>query len=213
MPPSPQRRDDNENVETNERVLSWLPSAGIDYEVLENDLKEYLGVERARQPRDSRSGYRNWGSDYMAPTTHQRGACDAPSLTVRTPTIFGPYNDLGGTPWTDSEQWVPNSQSIYAKRKTGIPFDPKPRDACQPSKAKSNRPLKKRSVKEPKVPRASSGKLSLASLGVVWSYLTAIDHVIGSDEGQTDKVYLECRRLKSLLHMLAACCDQEPMHE
>jgi hypothetical protein len=207
---SPQRRDDNDNVRTNERVLSWLPSADTGYEVLGNDLWEHLRVKRARQPRDSRSGYRNWGSDYMASIAHQQSCCDAPGLTVLTPTVFGPYNDLDGTPWTDSEKWVPNSRSVYAKRKTAIPFDPKPRDACQPYKAKSNRLLKKCNVKEP---GASSGKLSLAPLRVVWSYLTEIDHVIGLDEGQTDKVYLECRRLKSLLHTIAACCDQEPMHE
>lgn len=206
MPPSPQRRDDNEGVKTDERVLSWLD---IVYKVVENDLREHLGVERARQPRDSRSGYRNWASDYA----HQRSYCDIPGLTVLPPTIFGPCNDLDGSPWTEFEQRVPNSQSTYAKRKTGIPFDPKPRDACQPYKAKFNRSLKKCNVKEPKEPRASSGKLSLVSLRVVWSYLTQVDHVIGSDEGQTDKVYLECRRLKSLLHMLAACCNQEPMHE
>lgn len=209
MPPSPQRRDDNEGVRTDERVLSWLPPTDIVYEVLENDLREYPGVERARQPRDSRSGYRNWASDYA----HQWSYCDIPGLAVLPPTILGPCNDLDGSPWTEFEQRVPNSQSTYAKRKTGIPFDPKPRDACQPYKAKSNRSLKKCNIKEPKEPRASSGKLSLVSLRVVWSYLTEVDHVIGSDEGQTDKVYLECRRLKSLLHMLAPCCNQEPMHK
>jgi hypothetical protein len=206
MPSSPQRRNDNEDVETNERVLSWLPSADIVHEALENDLREYFGVERARQPKDSRSGYRNWRRDYMASITHQRNCYDNPDLTVLTPTIFGPYNDLDGTSWADSEQRGPNSQSIYAERKIGMPFDGKPRDACQSYKAKCN-------VKEPKEPGASSRKLSLASLRVVWSYLTGIDHVIGPDEGQTDKVYLECRRLKSLLHTLAACCGQEPMHE
>jgi hypothetical protein len=207
MPSSPQRRNDNEDVETNERVRSWLSSADIAHDVLENRLK------RARQPRNSRSGYRNWGRDYMVSITHQRSYCDDPDLTVPTPTIFIPYNDPDGASWTDSEQWVSNSQSIYAERKTGIPFDAIPRDACQLYEAKFNRPLKKGNVKELKEPGASSGKLSLAPLRVVWSYLTEIDHVIGLDEGQTDKVYLECRRLKSLLHTIAACCDQEPMHE
>jgi hypothetical protein len=214
MPPRPQRRDYNEDVGTDDRVLWFLPSEDIEYNVLATDIRPFLSVERARDPRDDRSGYHNRDSDYMASSTHQRSHCDALSLTVVTPTIPGPYKDLGGTPWTDSEQWVPNGQSIYAKRKTAMPFDRKTRDASQPyTKPEFNRSFEQSSVKGPKASRASSGKLSLASLRAIQSYLTEIDHVIGPDEGQIDKVYLECRRLKSLLRTLAICCDQEPTHE
>lgn len=214
MSPRPQRRDDNEDVGTNERLLCFLPSEDIDFNISASDIWGFLGVERARRPRDDRSGYHNQGSDYMASSTHQCSHCDALSLTVLTPTIPGPHKDLGETPWTDSEQWVPNSQPIYAKKKTEMPFDRKTRDASQPyTKTEFNRSFEQSSVKGPKASHASSGKLSLASLRVIQSYLTEIDHVIGLDEGQIDKVYLECRRLKSLLRTLATCCDQEPTHE
>jgi hypothetical protein len=93
-------------------------------------------------------------------------------------------------------------------------FDRNTRDTGQTSiKTEFDRFFEQSSGKGPKASRASSGKLSLASLRVVQSYLTEIDHVIGPDEGQIDKVYLECRRLKSLLRTLAICCDQEPTHE
>jgi hypothetical protein len=207
MSPHLPRRDDNEDVGTNERPLYFPPSGDIEYNILASDVRPYLSVERARYPRDDRSGYRNRGSDHMASSTHQ-------PLTARTPTIPGPYKDLGGTPWTDSEQWVPNGKSIYTKRKTEIPFDRKTRDASQPYiKTEFNRLFEQSSVKGPKASRASSGKLSLVSLRVIQSYLTEIDHVIGPDEEQIDKVYLECRRLRSLLRTLATCCDQEPTHE
>jgi hypothetical protein len=214
MSPRPQRRDDNEDVGTDERVLFFLPSKDIDFDIVSSDARPFLPVERARHPRDDRSGYHNRDSDCMASSTHQRSHCDALGLTVLTPTIPGPYKDLGGTPWTDSERWVPNGQSIYAKKKTEMSFDRNTRDAGQTSiKTEFNRSFEQSSGKGPKASRASSGKLSLASLRVVQSYLTEIDHVIGPDEGQIDKVYLECRRLKSLLRTLAICCDQEPTHE
>src|SRR5271154_2668900 len=98
MSPRPQRRDDNEDVGTDKRLLYSLPT----------------------MPR--------------------------------------PYKDLGRTPWTDSGQWVPNGQSIYAKRKTGMPFDRKTRDASQPyTKPEFNRPFEQSSVKGPKASHASSG--------------------------------------------------------
>jgi hypothetical protein len=198
MSPRPQRRDDNEDVGTDERVLFFLPPKDIDFDILASDVRLYLSPERARHPRDDRSGYHNRGSDYMASSTHQRSHRDALGLTVLTPTVPGPYKDLGGTPWTDSERWVPNGQSIYARKSIKTEF---------------NRSFEQSSVKGPKASRASSGKLSLAPLRVIQSYLTEIDHVIGPDEGQIDKVYLECRRLKGLLRTLAICCDQEPTHE
>jgi hypothetical protein len=103
---------------------------------------------------------------------------------------------------------------MYVKMVTEMLFDRKTRDGSQPSvKAEFNRSLEQSSVKGLNASRAASGKLSLASLSVIQSYLTEIDHVIGPDEGQIDKVYLECRRLKSLLRTLATCCDQEPKHE
>jgi hypothetical protein len=214
MPPRPQRRDDNEDVGTNERLLYFLPAKDIDFNISSSDVRPYLSVERARHPRDDRSGYHNRDSDYMASSIHQHSQCDALSLTVPTPTIPRPYKDLGGTPWTDSEQWVPTGQSIHAKRKTGMPFDRKTRDASQPyTKAEFNRSFEQSSVKGHKASHASSGKLSLASLRVIQSYLTEIDRVIRPNEGQIDKVYLECRRLKSLLRTLVTCCDQEPTHE
>lgn len=208
MSPRPQQRDDNEDVGTDERVLFFLPSKDIDFNILASDARPFLPVERARHPRDDRSGYRNRGSDYMASSTHQRSYCDALGLKVLTPTIPGPYR------WTDSEQWVPNGQPIYAKRKTEMPFDRKIRGANQPYiKTEFNRSFEQGSVKGSKAPHASSGKLSLVSLRVIQSYLTEVDHVIGPDEGQIDKVYLECRRLNRLLRTLAICCDQEPTHE
>jgi hypothetical protein len=145
---------------------------------------------------------------------NERLLCFLLKYTVRTPTIPRPYRDLGGTPWTDSEEWAPNGQSTYAKRKTEMPFGRKTRDANRPYiKTESNRSFEQSSVKRPNASRASSGKLSLASLRVIQSYLTEIDQVIGPDEGQIDKVYLECRRLKGLLRTLATCCDQELTHE
>src|SRR4051812_37286505 len=188
MPPSPQRPKDNEDVGTNKRVLSWLLSAGIDYR------STCLPVERARIRRDGWSGYHNWSSDYMASSTHQRSHCDDPRLTVLTPPIPRLCIDPGGTLWTDFEQWALKGQSIYVKRKTEMPFDKKTKDGSQPSvKAEFNRALEQSSVKGFNAARAASGKLSLASLRVIQSYLTEIDHVIGPGEGQIDKVYLECR--------------------
>jgi hypothetical protein len=204
MPPRPQQHGDNEDVETNERLLYFLPSKDIDCDIIASDLSLYLGAERARHPRDDRSGHHNRGSDCLALSTQQRSHCDALGLTVLAPTISGPYED--------SEQWVPSSQSIYAKRKTEMPFDRKTRDASQPYiKPEFNGSFEQSSAKGPKASRASSGKLSLAPLRVIQFYLGEIDHVVGPDEAQ--KVYLGCRRLKSLLRTLATCCDQEPTHE
>jgi hypothetical protein len=214
MSPRLQRRDDNEDVGTIDRLLYYLPPRDLEYNNWAIDARPSLSVERARHPGDDRSGYHNRGRDYMASSTHQRSHCDALNLTARTPTIPSPYKDLGGTPWTDSEPSVPYGQSTYAKRKAEMPFDRKPRHAGQSYiKTEFNRSFEQSSVKGAKAPRASSGKLSLASLRVIQTYLAEIDRVIGPDEGQIDKVYLECRRLKSLLRTLATCCDQEPTHE
>jgi hypothetical protein len=190
MSPSPQRRNDSEDDEINERVLSWLPSTGIDCEVLANDISLFHVVGQSSGPRDSWSGYHNWDNDYRASVHHQ---CDGTNFPSPAPAFLVPL--------------------VYTKRKTKMPFDPTTRAACQSCKTKFHRRFEQCNVKELNTPCASSGKLSLVSLRVIRSYLAQIEHAIRPDKGQTAEAYLGCRRLKSLLHTLAAYCGQEPTLE
>jgi hypothetical protein len=245
MPYRHQRRADSEDDKSDDRIQYFVPSDGIEFDVIAADIKCYLGldasVEQVWSSRKNIHGYCvrsstgmtiamlldlrrdtfEWTSEqkgnprlsYVASRTycrrhecHPRNCNALEAVSMAHNRGFTPMMDLEKLAHIDQfSPFIQDTESRVFERVSLPPVGLRRRHL--------GGIFDQISTREPGTLCASSGRISLVTLGDVHEYLTEIDHVVGQDKSKTCEVYLECRRLKSLVRALGRLCKQETKHE
>jgi hypothetical protein len=243
MPYRHQRHADSENDRSDDRITFFVPSDGIDYDVIAAEIKCFLGpdasVEKAglsRRPgyyvrssraitiamiSDLKKDTCKWASEqksdqklsYVASRTYFKSHQCHPR-NCNAPRAVNKAHDLDWTTIIDLEKPAYIDQFSGSIQVTeSRVFESLDIPLVGFRRKQLDGMTDLASTRESEALCASLGGFAFVSLRDVHMYLTEISYVVGGDESETCEINLEFVRLKSFVRALRRLCGQATKHE
>lgn len=234
MPYRPRKRADSEDGDSDDRVTYWVPSDGIEYDVIAANIVLYLGPDASVEKRVGGPS-RDMDIYYVRSS---RAITMAMLLDLKRDTCewINERKSDPGISYVASRTYCKHHHCQNCKHHHCQSCKHHHCQNCNAlgavSKATESRVFERVSLpsvgfrerqiggisnqasrRDSGALCASSGRFSLASLRDVHLYLTEIAHVVGEEESEACEIYLECVRLKSFVRALRRLHEQATKYE